>query len=400
MIGKKIIARTSYALMLLCSAYAQPARAQSGSVTPYPAEEEVTAKLFNVEEQTINYHFTVEMPGANFLVVEWDKLSVWHDKGDLDKMIATAKKYYGQVQDSFKGSLSAKRLDIHLPISNEPVTVKITEHEVKSNVLLLKGSLQTPLKVNTDTIRMVKTITEVVKGKKKRLVQMQYTFLLKDLNEISNLANRQLVENVENTFDSIVTKYRHKWKNQDRWAHNLNVKYFPLNNDPKKRLTIEMMDIEENKGRFYETIEVSSSLGITLFRNLLCPSSDVGLAYKWPTRGNEYAFVRASLSSFAEFEKLGSTKYQVYNVSFVNAEFGIIKNKGTTLVPAHQVSIGVGYKVNLDKAMYRDPSLPNDMYRVFANYRVSKIFTICPEVYFTGDRSGGIYGISGVFRIF
>jgi hypothetical protein len=387
MINKRSRLLQAVMLLGLCALHTS-VKAQQENTNPFAGEKDVTEKLFNLKEQDINYRFTVALEQGNFLIVEWPHLSDWHDKGDLQHIVSLAKFYYRQVADSFKYGTTAKRIDIHIPIDNEPVTMMLCEHKAERNVLLLKGSMQAPLKVNMDTIRILKTLAEKEVNQEKKLVQVQYTFLLKDLEEINKLDENNLVADAGNKFDSIVSRHRHKWTN------NLTVNYYPLAENPKKNLAITKM----------EPFEIDGEMGVELFRDAPCPLIDIGASYKWLTRNfpSPYAYIRLSGTGFSDFQQQGATSLAIYPIEFVNIELGWF---GGTLkrprVPIHGLSFGVGYGFNggsqNGKEYVADPSLPANMYRMFFSYTLSKLFKVNMELYSLRSEYG-FMGVSAVMR--
>ncbi len=307
-----------------------------GSGKPYAGEQAVIAKLFNLNEQDINYHFTAELPGGNFLIIEWNHLSDWNNKADLQHIINLARTYEGQVQDSFKSGTTAKRLDIHIPIKNEPITMKVTEHNIANNVLLLKDNMQTSVKVNMDTIRVIKTIGEKKVHKDQKLVQMQYTFLLKDIDGIKGLDNdKEVIADISDKFDSVVNKYKNKWHNEDNWTRNLSVDYFPVNDYTEKRLVIKMLNYDYEKGRYYSHLGFDFGLGVLSFRNNLCPMLEDGASYIWPSHNSRYSFLRLSNTFFIDYLWPSSTDFKAYHLFFSNLEYGWTKRVQTTHIPVY-----------------------------------------------------------------
>ena len=390
--------------LLIAYLFGQTCNAQTSSIKPFPGEDKIISKLFDIAEP-VNYHFTIELPDANFMIIEWNHLSDWQQKDNVKKMISMAKTCFSKVEDSFKGSTSAKRMDIHIPIENEPVTVRFHEYDVSNNVLLIKGNLLAPLKVNMDTLRLLKTTGKKAVYKQEQLEQVQYTFLLKDISQIKNIGNNDaLIENIANTIDSIVNKHRDKWHNQNLWNHNLTVTYHPLSDDSKKRLIsndpvrglhIKKITTIDEDGRYYKALDGDENIGITLFRNSLCPYIDLGFAYKWPVSTQNYAYVKAFFSGFNEFTP---DKETLNLYGFVNVEFGIWENKKNTTIPVYLLSLGIGHDLGSFNNDNFDPQHPINMFRLFVNIKPSKLFTITPEFYYYKGIPGS-YGITTTMRI-
>lgn len=388
--------------LLIAQIYLQPEENQK----PFIGEQESINKLFNLDESIVNYHFTVELPGGNFIIIEWHHLTDWRDKGDLEHIIAIAKNYEASIDDSFKTGTSAKRLSIHVPVDNESITLLCTEHNMTNDVMIIKGdvmikgSVRTPVKVNMDTIRVLKTLEEKEVHKKSELVQLQYTFLLKDISQIQALdTDKQLIQKIANTFDSVVNKGMHKWKSPDMWEKNMTVNYYPTHE--KKQLSLSTND-EDASGRYYKSVELEYGLGVSLFLNKLCPYADGGLSYKWPSPKNHFLFVKASWSVFGYADRQSATSFSTYGQEFINGEFGFLGNRENTTIPFYQLSMGYGHNIK-QPVDYTDPAVPVNLNTIFFKWRVSKIFTLSYNFYFdklnNGQGHEGLQGLTGIVRI-
>lgn len=395
---KKIITPILLVLGLVNTSHAQTM--EESTVKPFADEQVVTDHLFNIEEQELNYHFTAELPGGNYAIIEWRHLSDWTNKGDLEHVIAIARKYYEQVQDSFKSATTAKRLDIHIPIENEPATVKILEHQPISNVVLLKGNMHAQLKVNMDTLKVLRTVGEVVGKNQTYLSQVQYTFLLKDIDQIKKVdEDKELTTDISRTFDSIVVDRRRDWNNQDKWTHNLNVSYRPTSYERSNRLVAGRVRSDNNSGRFYKAFEWDWNLGVILFRNSPCPMDEVGISYKWRNNHSQYWYVRMSEVSFPNIVWNGTLNYRSNALVFYNLEFGMLKSKAYTRIPLHQVSFGGGYSYNDPGSSYFDPTLRDDIFRAYISFSLSRVFKLTFDNYFLGDNKS-FNGLTATVRLY
>src|SRR6185436_10455677 len=95
-----------------------PAAAQDEIIShkPVSAEAEVKARLFELDTSGINYYFRANLPGDNFLVIEFNKASYWPVKGTLSEIFRVARETTKQVQDSFHNPSASKKIDIHVPV--------------------------------------------------------------------------------------------------------------------------------------------------------------------------------------------------------------------------------------------------------------------------------------------
>lgn len=343
---------------------------------PIKPERLVKQELFELDSRSINYRFKAALPGDNLLLIEFDKMSYYPGRDALQQIINKATEAVAAVEDSFRHATASRRVDIHLPIKDEPMTVRIKEHTDGSEMIVISNKQQAPLKIGMDTVRILKNFEERKKGDSTFVTKIQYTFLLKDARQIKELRNNTtLVDNIAAAFDTEVNKQREKWSKQDIWYHAMGISY-----DPQKENRDEQVKVNKIPG-FARGFNTNCNMGVTLYNNTLAPYMDLGYSYRWPVNLDEYTFVRASLSAFYIFDKLPSGDVKVYGAPFINVEMGSLLNKKDTIIPVYQVSVGLGYKIEGEDTRGYKPT-EGRIFRMFFNYSLSKAFTFTPEFYY------------------
>lgn len=348
------------------------AYAQDEFKNPVKNENRLKSDLFELKPYEYNHIFQVVMPGDNFLLVDFYRMSYWPDTAVLHTIFDIAAKAAAQAQDSFPSAITSKRIDVHVPVKDRPLQLRLNDHNDGTDMLVLNYDQQTPLKLGMDTIRIFKTL-DVSKDKYGEEIrkEIQYTFILKDLGDMQELNNnKELVANMARTFDSVVQYRRSRWHNEDVWYHEVGLRYTPLETDKDKQL-----EVKKRPG-FFKAVDADYHLGASLFRNTLCPYLEVGASYKWPGDIGEYDYVKVSLSGLAMFERQSEKKYDYYSTSIASIEFGTLVNKSDTWLPLYETSIGIGYLFS------EHPSIsPYKGFKVFWHYSIAPAVRITPEIY-------------------
>jgi hypothetical protein len=358
------------------------------SRTPVTSEIEINKTLFDMDTLDANYYFRANLPDNNYLTIEFKRLGYWPGKGFLKEVFSTARDVAANVADSFAKPGTSKRVDINIPMSGEPLTVRVTEHITSGNVLVMDKGGNMPLKIGMDTIRILKTFAKIKEKKYESLVQVQYTFILKDLDQINTLANEQVIDSVETAFDNLVHKKNDKWMFPNAWYNGLDAVYDPYNPKAKKVMTTA------GSGGMFNGIAVDANVGVSLFRNELAPTIGYGLSYKWLTRNKDYTYIGVSMSALALFERFGN-KVEMYDVTFLNAEWGTMFTKPHTMIPLYSTAIGFRY---LLRNKFNSPTVPGDGYSMFFKYSLSKSTSIGFDLYFLEPEETS-WGVSLYFKI-
>jgi hypothetical protein len=364
---------------------------------PIASEKEVVHNLFNLNDDGIKNHFTINIPGGDFLLVEFNTLSDWRDTGAFHNVMAATSIVLDKYKESLRNQLSGKSIYIHIPISGQPITSKFTQSFDNSNLISIEGTDASPLKIGMDTIRILKNIGTKKTDDGVQTVQIQYTFLLRDINRFKEVAsNNEWKLQTATILDSVVLAYRKKWSSQDAWYHRLYVNYDPTAKDQK---LIVNQKVREDDKVFpeYDMLTVSTGFGASLIRNTLCPSVDFGLGYYFYSDKQILTFTRLSLYTFARFEERADKSFETFATSFVNLEIGSESNNKNSKLPFYSTSIGFGYKLVTKEQINRDPSMSYNMYRLFFNYGLTKSIMITPEFvtnFKTKEKSNGWFGLS------
>lgn len=346
--------------------------AQNGFRNPVKNETRLKEELFELEAEQYNHIFQAVLPQDNFLLIDFEKMSYWPETAALQMIFDIASKAVVESRDSFATSLTSKRIDVHVPVKNRPIQLRLNNHDDGTRMLVLNYDQQAPLKLGMDTIRVFKTFAvEKDKWNDEHRSEIQYTFILKDIEEIIKLAdNDELIASIAHTFDSVVQYRRNRWKKEDTWYHQIGIRYAPTEMEKDKQLQVK-------KGRgFLKGLDANYYIGASLFRNSLTPYLEAGGSYRWRGGVGEYNYFRLSFSTLAQFERISEANYNFYNTSFANVELGILVNKIDTWVPIYETSIGFGY-------MFTDhPSLvPYKGMKMFFNYSLSPAVRITPDIY-------------------
>lgn len=364
---------------------------------PITPEKEVVNNLFNLKEDAIKNHFTINIPGGDFLVIEFNNLSDWRDTGAFYNVMAATSTVLDKYRDSLRNPLTGKKVNIHLPISGQPITSRFSQSLDNGNLISIDADGTAPLKIGMDTIRVLKNL-----GTKKtydgiETVQIQYSFLLKDINKFKAIAaNKQWQQQTAAIVDSVVGMYHKRWRDEDAWYHRLYVNYDPAAN-ADQRLTINQK-VQENEKVFpqYDMLTFNGGFGVSLVRNTLCPNVDFGLSYYFYADKQILTFTRLSLNAFERFQEQPDRSFQTYTTAFVNLEIGTESNSKSSKLPFYSSSIGFGYKLVTKDQINRDPSMSYNMYRLFFNYGLSRSIVVTPEIvgnFKQKDKYNGWFGL-------
>lgn len=387
-----------YIILLLSICCALNVSAQTViSKTPVKNEQEVKDKLFNLGKDKHNHFFKVALPDDNFLLIDFYRMSYWPDTSDLQNICDIAASTIDNIQSSFGNANTSKLVNIHVPVSNKPVTVKLKDNDDGTEMMVISKGESSPLKVGMDTVRVLKTYkkTKDKTEDKEVLAQIQYTFILKDLSDMSVIAgNKAIIKDVAETLGNVVKEKRSKWNKQDVWYHKIAVDYKPMETENSKKLVITN---PEPPGIF-KGIDFGYYIGATLFRNTVAPSLEVGSSYQFPIGGKEFAYLRASFVVVPLFERASQSKFDFFSANFACLEFGSLINRPKSAVPIYTTSIGLGY-------MFSDhPTLkPYDGYKMFFHYGVTPSIRVTADFYllnFKGPNDQVWSGLTVAMKLF
>lgn len=342
---------------------------------PVKNEQKIKKSLFHLEKADKNHFFKVTLPNDNFLLIDFYKMSYWPETSDLQSLTSIAANVVEKVSNNFKNPDASKWLGVHIPVKNEPVTIQLKEHDDGSKLMVIGANKTASLKVGMDTVQVLKTYKRNT-GKNKNLeelAQIQYTFILKDISDMSAITNNKaMIADIVKTIDSVVAKKRDKWSHEDIWYHKIGIAYEPMETDKEKKLTVKNTGVTG----IMKGLDVDYYFGASLFRHTIIPSLEVGVSYKFPDTKTEFTYLRASLVTLPQFEKINTARYDFYNTVSFNAEIGTIINKRNSRVPIYTTSIGFGY------IMSDHPSLKqNNTYTMFFHFGISPAIRVTGNLY-------------------
>lgn len=372
-------------LLLLCIllTLTTVGRAKDIPKNPVSNEKNVKKNLFELDTLDIRYYFRSDLPENNFLTMEFEKLSYWPAGKSISKIFTAARDVVTGLRDSFAKPGTSKRIDVYMPLKDEPMIVRYTEHNDNGNLVLMNKGGNMPLKLGMDTIRIMKTYNDTTGSKNVALARIQYTFILKDLEQIYTLDNSYVTDSVQTTFDKLVNDKRETWQKQDAWHHTMDA-WYNMGDNSGSRLTVR------SSTGIMKRVDLDGNIGMSLFRNTIAPNFDLGVSYKWLNKQKDYYFVQLSGSNISFFDQGNVFGLQASNILFLNLETGTLFNKKNTLVPLYKASVGVGYKVTQAFAYtvlggnYYTLFVGRG-YRIFFKYSLSKAITVMPDLYIFSD---------------
>jgi hypothetical protein len=228
-------------------------------------------------------------------------------------------------------------VEINIPINNKVLSINYSENGKNKNQLAYKEGSYYRLKTGFDTIRIVKNIA--IKSKPlidSGLVQIQYTFILKDIRDIKQLASDPaLMERLGNITDSVINEKRKSWHRQDATSHNLTLTVDANKGD-------SLYAYNNRAGYAYgRHLGLYVAFGAIVYNNQISPYADVSLSYFFPTRGSMQGFAGFNVNAFGMVSSNARTLETTQGIYVTyNAELGVCK-KGSPLM-AQKTSIVAG----------------------------------------------------------
>jgi hypothetical protein len=356
--------------------------------------------LFSSNEDELDLHFQININKGVNLNFSLTRTGLWQGKEEFIKPLQLADEQLRLYADSFKAFANARHMDIHINADNKVISRLRSAESNKELRINSNGTLEA-LKMNSDTLRIVKAYPNFRKGSKSLTERTQYTFELKDLKDCSlMLKDDEWIDKAVHLIDSILRVYKGKWNNPDAEFHSLYVKYLPQD-------TIRPLQISKRLLGNYDKMEgllvLNGGFGTTLVRNTICPSVNVGILFHLRSEEKYIPFVRVSMNTFMRFEEQANKKFRNYSTGFVNAEFGIQGNESVATNKNLLFSMGIGYKLTTKDQFFQDPSMDRDMYKLFFNYGLSKSIILQPELitnFRSKEKSNGWIGMTINFQLF
>lgn len=331
-------------LILLWLGYTGTGLAQQTGLAAFGETEPpaTPAQLFQLNPEQYNNHFDFVLPDNGRLFVDFLRLSDWGSENQLQAIAETAATQVRLLKDSFTTNYSTKLLTLNIPVNGKIISVNYKEDDREQHQLAYKDGDYYQLKTGFDTIRVIKntgirTKPEVDSG----LIQVQYTFVLKDINDIQVLAdNPETLQRIGMTADSAVNKQRRRWSRQDAMHHSFSMKYDP--NAPRPLVT------DNGDGSAFSFIRkrigISLAVGFATYtNNSVSPYFDESLSYLIPTRGKMQYFAGVNATAFGYMNLNGD---QSYYTSY-NVEYGLCKKSTGFMQQKTSMQIGLMRRFNV-----------------------------------------------------
>jgi hypothetical protein len=342
---------------------------------PIASEAEIKNKLFVLPEDNGNFYFRADLPNDNFVIVQFRKISYWPEAKNVLKEVATlASAVVDKAGRSLANKMVTHRIDIHLPINDQPYTVRLREHDDGSKLVVMEDGMQNPLKIGMDTINVLKAYAVTKSKGVEEQVQVQYTFIVKDLSDINKIAaSDEILQRAEQTFNGLVARKKKAWTFDNAWFHAVNAEYNEDASGDKKLRT------QVTRRFALDALSIQANLGASMLTTGVNPYASFGLNLKWPDKTNtEYHFVGVSLSTLMAVDIQADRNIINYSGIMANIESGAYFRNNKSLIPMHHISAGFGIKIAGDD----HPLLNKTVYRIFFNYSLSKAITLTPDFYY------------------
>lgn len=328
---KKLLALMLLWLSVTTACFAQGAM-QSFTVTD-PLLTSV--QLFHLNPEQYNHHFEFPLPNDGTLLVDFLRLSDWGIKNQLQTVTEAAANQVKMLKDSFNNDYSTKLIEMNIPIDGRVIALNYIEEGKGKHQLAYKDGSYYQLKTGFDTIRVVKNIgirTHPLTDS--GLIQVQYTYILKDLNDITTLADDPTaIEKIGNLTDETIGHYRNKWNNQDARTHQLSLKYDPAKEKVVKANTAEASGL-------FKYFDIYLGIGAMIYtNNSVSPYFEESIAYLIPSRTKMQPFVGFNVSGFGFFNTNGS----IGNASYLsyNLEYGLCKRGFSFMQQKSSIMLGL-----------------------------------------------------------
>lgn len=293
------------------------------------------SQLFRLNPEQYNHHFEFPLPNNGTLQVDFLRLSDWGEKNQLKAITEAAADQVNMLKDSFSNNYSIKLLEMNIPIDGKIIALNYIEEGNGKRQLAYKDGNYYQLKTGFDTIRVIKNVSIRTKPlTDSGLVQIQYTFILKDINDIIALANdKKTIDKLGNHADETISKYRSQWNNQDARTHQLNLKYDPTSEKMVK-------ESSNNNSGLFKYIDIYLGVGAMVYtNNSVSPYFEESIAYLIPSRSKMQPFVGFNLSGFGFFNTNGSAGNASY-LSY-NLEYGVCKRGFAFMQQKSSIMLGV-----------------------------------------------------------
>lgn len=351
------------------------------SKQPLIEEGEATSRLFTLPAQQKIYYLRADFPEDIFMVIEFEKLSYWQQKGEVAEAIALAAGSVKGLSDSLSTSSPyGRKLELSVSEGNAAVIASLHCSQGAARYMVLKDGDLKNVKIQMDTITILKK-QQAGKGK------VLYTFILKDCKDITKLKEDPVsIAKADYSLDSLVQAKRKKWHDEDAWFHSFSAEYL------QNRIKVE------SQPGITKMFNIQGDIGASFIYNSIVPYADLGVSYKWRRKDKTYPFVKVFASGLSTISN-ASGILQANGLLYANIETGMLFNELNSVIPVYKTSVGFGYKVASDHRQANDWD-----HRIFFNYSLSKVITLSADYYFSdktdGQESKAYGGLGLMLRLF
>lgn len=292
--------------------------------------------LFSIGPDQYNHHFEYTLPNEGKLYIDFLRLSDWGNENQLARIATIATTQEKNLSDSFKYAATTKTLELNVPIDGRAIAINFDESPAARNQLAYINGNYTSLKTGMDTIRVIRNIG--IRSKPlldSGLVQIQYTFVLKDISDIAALAaDPAFLNNIGNQTDSIINIQKKKWHRQDAAFHKINLA--TITDSSVVAIAKDKNGLSPSSTK---RLGLSLSFGAIVYDNVISPYADVTYAYLLPTRGKMRGFIGVNIAGWGYLSQRGFDSKNAFHS--INAEFGFCNKDNWVLQQKTSMLIGL-----------------------------------------------------------
>ncbi len=340
--------------------------------------------IFSLPHGDTQYYMRVNLPDDNFLIIRFGRLSYWKDKS-LPAIVDGAHMAWQQLKDSFKNPAAARRLAMYVPDGTQSAVAACKEYPDEAHIVLLDGKTPEPLRVAMDSISIVRAYGPP-RPESGLIPRVGYLFLLKDMNDIEELAKDEaLINNISGVLDSLVLATRNRWKDFDHERHNLDAMY-----DVRKGLSGPMILTTAKPFRRFWRYDPIAEVGASVLAGSITGYSSFGLRFHfsglttdWGGHGWELTQYFGAAYSVVNFFDRENNKLHMSTLQFVNVEYGRADLKKNQLNPVYVSTFGIGYRIRA-----KDPAPYDLRYRCYVKWNLTRSITLTPQTYIIPETNG------------
>lgn len=316
-----------------------------------------TSPDFKMEMHNQKYDIVAKLPNDGTLIIHFKKITDWNGKEELKRMTKIGIQQYQNLQDSFKMQLSQKILSVKLPVNENLMAIQYSENREDAQNMVYQDGAYFALKSSYDTLTILKDegINEKVPKYEDSADynrQIQYSFVLKDLHNLSDLELESSIDKIGSQIDSVVDQYLKKWK-------------YPNTVDKSLTIIIDSFTHVKNHSSFSKHLEPDLGFGLELFNSKLATTINLGYAYVWNKNNKQSGYLGINLKTytFPKMDYKESSQFYAANVEFgtANTTTGSLNNKS---------ALGIGYFFgNLG---YNSVDNLSNMIRMYISYPITR----------------------------